>query len=204
MLIRVLFLMLSLVLVTPGPAAAQAQIDIDAAMTERVLGDPNAPVTVVEYASLTCPHCANFHNDTFKAFKARYIDTGQVRMVYRDFPLDGVALRAAALARCTEGETYFDLIQLMYRSQAEWSRARDPLGELAKLARLAGVEQDRFEACTTSERLLNGVLFLRPAGCGERRAQHADLLNQRSEVYPGARSIAELAAIIDPLLAAAK
>ena len=117
--------------IVSAPAQAEPTIDATAALKERVVGDPAAPVTMIEYASLTCPHCASFHNDTYKAFKERFIDTGKVKMIYRDFPLDGIALRAAMMARCTVDQRYFGLIQVLYKSQQQWSRTSDPLAELA-------------------------------------------------------------------------
>jgi len=184
---------------TGGPTAAEPVINAEAFLTERAIGDPAAPVTMIEYASLTCPHCANFHNDTYKSFKARYIDTGKVRLVYRDFPLDGIALRAAAMARCTIEQRYFGLLQVLYKSQHNWARARDPLAELAKIGRLAGIDQDTFDACVESEELLDGILRLRQQGSAVGvRSTPTFVIDDM--VYAGSRSIEEFAAIIEPML----
>ena len=179
-----------------SPAAA---IDTEAALKERAIGDPAAPVTMVEYASLTCPHCASFHNDTYKAFKARYIDTGKVRLIYRDFPLDGVALRAGMMARCTVDQRYFGLLQVLYKSQNNWARAKDPVAELAKIGRLAGIDQATFEACMASEDLINGIIGVRQkaASTGVRSTPTFVI---GGKMYPGSRSLDELAEIIEPLL----
>lgn len=178
------------------PAAA---IDTEAALKERAIGDPAAPVTMIEYASLTCPHCASFHNDTYKAFKARFIDTGKVRLIYRDFPLDGIALRAAIMARCTIDQRYFGLLQVLYKSQNNWARAKDPVAELAKIGRLAGIDQATFDACMASEELIDGILEVRQKAAADGvRSTPTFVIGDK--VYPGSRSIEEFAEIIDPLL----
>ncbi len=181
------------------PAAADGPIDMEAALEERTLGNPAAPVTVIEYASMTCPHCADFHNRTFKALKERYIDTGKVRFIYRDFPLDGVALRAAAMARCADGKYYFGLVELLYRSQHDWTRARDIPTALYEIGRFGRIDQATFNACVASEELLDGVLRLRQEGAAAGvRSTPTFIINDVA--YPGSRSIEEFAAILDPLL----
>jgi protein-disulfide isomerase len=192
---RIAFVILLAVLAAT-PAAA---IDTEAALKERAIGDPAAPVTMIEYASLTCPHCASFHNDTYKAFKARFIDTGKVRLIYRDFPLDGIALRAAIMARCTIDQRYFGLLQVLYKSQNNWARAKDPVAELAKIGRLAGIDQATFDACMASEELINGILEVRQKAAADGvRSTPTFVIGDK--VYPGSRSIEEFAEIIDPLL----
>lgn len=187
------------VLLIAAAASPAAAIDTEAALKERVLGDPAAPVTMIEYASLTCPHCASFHNDTYKAFKERYIDSGKVRLIYRDFPLDGVALRAAMMARCTIDQRYFGLLQVLYKSQNNWARAQDPVAELAKIGRLAGIDQAAFDACMASEELINGILEVRQKAAADGvRSTPTFIIG--GTLYPGSRSIEELAEIIEPLL----
>ncbi len=185
-----------LAVLTATPAVA---IDAKAALKERAIGDPAAPVTMIEYASLTCPHCASFHNDTYKAFKERYIDSGKVRLIYRDFPLDGVALRAAMMARCTIGQRYFGLLQVLYQSQNKWARAKDPVAELAKIGRLAGIDQATFDACMTSEDLINGILKVRQKAAADGvRSTPTFVIGEK--IHPGSRSLEEFAEIIEPLL----
>ncbi len=126
--------------------------------TDRILGSPEAPITIIEYASLTCPHCASFHAETLPAIKKNWIETGKARLVYRDFPLDGLALRAAALASCVEGERYFNFLDTLFRGQQSWARAQDPLGALAKIARLAGMNQETFDSCIGDNATLDRIL----------------------------------------------
>ena len=125
---------------------------------DMALGPADAPVTVIEYASMTCPHCASFHNEAFKDLKEKYIDTGKVRMIFREFPLDGLALRAAMLARCTGEKRFFGMIDVLFKQQSNWSRSKQPLVALAKLARLGGMSQERFDACISNDDLATSIL----------------------------------------------
>ena len=143
-------------LLAPPPAAA-GNVPFGEAVAEMVMGRDDAPVTMIEYSSLACPHCAAFHRDVLPKIKESYIDTGKVRLVYRDFPLGGLALAAAMLARCGGREKYFGFIEVLYRSQAQWSRSDDPRRELARVARFGGISQKDFEACLTNEPLMTDI-----------------------------------------------
>lgn len=126
--------------------------------TEMVLGDETAPVTVIEYISLTCPHCATFHEKTFPQVKTKYIDTGRVRFIVRDYPLDAAAFQAAVLARCAGPDRYFSFLDVLLRQQDEWSLHEDPLLALTILGSLGGVTQAKFRACLADEALTDRVL----------------------------------------------
>jgi protein-disulfide isomerase len=167
---------------------------------ERALGDPNAPVTVIEYASLTCPHCAHFHNDVLPDLKERYIETGKVRLVYRDFPLDERALMAAALAHCAGPDRYFGFLDVLFQTQAGWARADDYLGALKKLGKLGGMTDAQMDQCLADQELTDGILQTRIDGQNEHQVSSTPTLVINGEVYPGAREIDELSALIDPLL----
>jgi len=141
----------------PGAANAQeAGADIDtSSVMEMRMGDPDAPVTVIEYASYTCPHCGRFHDGPFKELKAGYIDSGKINFVYREVYFDRFGLWASAIARCSGAtESFFGITDRLYATQAEWSRAGggDPAAiadELRKIGRLAGLDGDAVEACMT-------------------------------------------------------
>lgn len=134
-----------------GAANAQdAEVDIST-VQEMFLGDENAPVTMIEYASYTCPHCATFHAGTFKRLKEDYIDTGKVKFVFREAYFDRYGLWASMIARC-EPEKFFGISDLVFEGQSEWARAGGPVeivGELRKIGRLAGISEDSLEACLT-------------------------------------------------------
>lgn len=130
--------------------------EYDARPSDMVLGDPNAPVTIVEYASVTCPHCANFHASTFKPLKEKYIDTGKVKFVFREFPTAPAQLAVAGflLARCaadnTNDEAYFTMLDALFRKQRDWigPNARD---ELLQMSAAVGLNQQQFETCVQNE-----------------------------------------------------
>ncbi|HOT82466.1 exported hypothetical protein [uncultured Defluviicoccus sp.] len=129
----------------------------DELMTERVLGAPDAPVTIVEYSSLTCPHCADFHIHTLPKLKAAYIDTGKVRFIFRDFPLDPRALSAAMVARCVEPNRYFGFLEILFRDQETWAISDDPVRELKVRAKLAQLSEAAFNACLANEELAKAI-----------------------------------------------
>ena len=119
---------------------------------DRVLGDPDAPVTLIEYSSLTCPHCARFHTETIPQVKKEWVDTGKVRVINRHFPLDRLALFAALVAECLESnDSYFAFVRLLYKDQGVWSRSNDPVAEIAQRAALVGLSQNDIERCISDE-----------------------------------------------------
>jgi len=153
---------LAAALLLGGPPAVAA--DAGYAQGDMAVGAADAPVTVIEYASMTCPHCANFHLKTFKELKAKYIDTGQVRMIFREFPFDPLALQASMLARCAGEKRYFGMIEVLFRQQAKWAQASNPQAVLAKIARLGGISKERFESCMGNRALADVVLKNRLEG----------------------------------------
>jgi protein-disulfide isomerase len=148
-------------------AQGRAEIPIDELMQpgplpELVLGKEDAPITVVEYASMTCGHCANFHNKVFPTLKEKYIDSGRVRFVMREFPLDKLAVAASMLARCAGGEKTFPLISALFAKQEEWAFVRgNPVPELFKLAKQAGFTQESFDKCLTDQALMDDIVKIR-------------------------------------------
>lgn len=143
-----------------GLAAAQAEpLPTEQALKDRVLGDETAPVTIIEYASLTCPHCATFHMETLPQIKKDWIETGRAKLIYRDYPTQPVALAmyAAMVARCAPEDSYFRFLEVFYKQQRNWAASADPLKALAQLARLGGMSQADFDACTKNEALFDGI-----------------------------------------------
>ena len=131
---------------------------------DHILGNREAPVTIIEYASLTCPHCAHFHETTLPRLKTEYIDTGKAKLVYRDFPLDQVALRAAALAECVPADRYFGLLSILFQGQNNWATAPDPNAALARLGKLGGLSDEQVTACMNDEKRIDAVVAERLAG----------------------------------------
>ena len=126
-------------------------------LADRVMGRADAPVTIEEFSSLTCSHCASFHRDTLPKIKTTYIDTGKVKLVYRDYPLGALAMAAAMLARCGTPERYFGFLEVLFRGQQSWAASKDPRQELGRVARFAGIGKVEFDACLENEALLKGI-----------------------------------------------
>src|SRR5271170_2235265 len=136
-----------------GLAGARADDAVD-----HVLGKADAPITIIEYASLTCPHCAEFNKEIIPELKAKYVETGKARLIYRDFPLDQWALRASVLARCAPSDKYFGFIDVLFQNQETWATAKDPMAALEKIGKLGGVSSERFNACMQDRALQDAVL----------------------------------------------
>lgn len=132
------------------PSVASAQ-DVDTSgVLEMTMGDPEAPVTVIEYASFTCPHCRSFHEGNFKKLKADYIDTGKVHFIYREVYFDRPGLWAAMVARCGGPERFFGLTDLIYAQQSEWASSGDPTqiaGELRRIGKTGGLTDEQLDVC---------------------------------------------------------
>src|SRR5882672_4716959 len=135
----------------PDTAVAQT-----AAGGGEVLGSPDAPVTIIEYASMTCPHCSHFHETTFPAMKTKYIDTGKVRFIFREFPLDPLAAAGSMLARCAGKDKYFPLIETLFSQQKDWV-VQKPLAPMLAIAKQAGFTQQSFDECLANQQMLNGI-----------------------------------------------
>ena len=163
------------------------------------IGPKDAKVVIVEYASLTCPHCANFHTKEMPPIKKEFVETGKVRFVYRDFPLDRVALPAAMMARCVDEKRYPGVISVLFKTQNSWATARDPIGELGKIAALAGLGKEAFESCLQSEELANGVLTSRQEGTAA-GVNSTPTFMVNGKIYAGAHSIEDFTEILDPML----
>ena len=121
-------------------------------------GDPNAPVTLMEFASMTCPHCARFHIDNYPMLKADYIDTGRVYYVFREFPLDQLAVVASVAARCAGESRYFPMIDVLFRQQEQWVTSNDPLRSVQQIAQVAGVSAEEFQACLSDQATIDAVI----------------------------------------------
>lgn len=128
-----------------------------AALSERAIGDKDAPVTLYEHSSLSCSHCASFHKDTLPRLKTDYVDTGKIRIVFRDFPLNAPALTGTVLARCLPEARYYDFITVLFETQEQWLKSDDPTKILRQNAALAGLSPADAESCLSSEALRRGI-----------------------------------------------
>ncbi len=169
-------------------------------LPEMALGDANAPVTIVEYMSMTCPHCANFHNETFDAIKEKYIDTGKVRFIVREFPFDPRAAAAFMLARCAPEGQYFPMISMLFKQQQQWAAAENGREALLQMSKLAGFTQESFEACLTNQKLLDDVNAVMQRGAKEFGVQSTPTFFVNGEHYSGDMSVDVMSALIDSKL----
>lgn len=126
-----------------------------------ILGDPDAPVTVVEYASFTCPHCARFHQNTMPAIKAAYIATGKVKFIFREYPFDRPAFLASIAARCVPEDRYFDAVSVLFENQRTWPLMENPLAYFLQMAASLGTDADSFKECMQDEGIQQGIVASR-------------------------------------------
>jgi len=140
----------------PNPANAGI-VPLKDSISEMSIGKSDAPVTMIEYSSLGCPHCAAFHSITLPRIKKEYIETGKVKLIFRDFPLGTPALAAAMVARCAGPDKFFGFIEIIFRSQDTWARSQDPLSKLSQVARFGGLSAADVDACLKQQTLLDHI-----------------------------------------------
>lgn len=149
-----------------GLAVVPARADVPKLMPDdRVLGKADAPITIFEFFSLTCPHCADFSEHTFPKLKAEWIDTGRAKLVYRDYPLDRNALKAAMVARCGPPERYPAFVETLFQQQQAWGPQADPVPALRRIAKLGGISDEQVDKCLADEGLSKAIV------AGEYQAQ---------------------------------
>lgn len=188
-----------LVFVLSGLGSSQPSVAADL-LPESVVGDPQAPVTIIEFSSLTCPHCATFHRETMPKLKESYIDTGKVRLVYRDFPLDRLALAAAVTGRCLPPERHFGFVEMLYRDQSAWAQSADPLAELTIRAQLAGLSESAFNACLENKPLIQAIQQRAQEGQQEYGINSTPTFIVDGETLTGEASFETFSAAIDAAL----
>jgi protein-disulfide isomerase len=185
------------------PATGQtATATIPLKPDDMVLGSPDAKVTIVEYASLTCPHCAAFHNNTLPMIKERYIDKGLVKLVYRDFPLDGLALRAAYLPHCAGPMRYFGLLGTLFARQSSWVSGGEQtaaLAALGKIASQAGMSEEAFQACLADKAMEKKVLDSAMEAQNTFQVKSTPTLFVNGVKYVGGLTPEQARAVLDPL-----
>lgn len=172
-------------------------------LAEMAMGPADAKVTVVEYMSLTCPHCAAFHRDVLPQIKTTYIDTNKIRFVFRDFPLDGVAYGAAIVARCMGEENpgrYHGFVDILFRQQERWARSPEPLGEVKRIAQVAGLSGEAFDACLKNEKVANGILQGRQEAVDRYKIGATPSFLVNGKLLEGGQSFAQFQAVLNPLL----
>lgn len=185
-----------------GPPVSMYDLMLPGPLPENALGSETAPVTIVEYASLTCPHCAAFHTDSLPHLKANYIDTGKVRFVFRDFPFDGVAAAGTMITRCAPKDTFFAISDALFREQKVWAFGSDPEKALTEVAMRFGFTQKTFDECLQNQALYDGVIAVRKRAHEVFKVDSTPTLFINGVPYRGVLSPDQLDAVLKPLLPA--
>jgi protein-disulfide isomerase len=183
----------------PSEAPSASELAVAGPLGEEVEGNRDAPVTIIEYASMTCPHCADFDINVYPVLKRRYIDTGKVRYILREFPLDPLSAAGFMLARCT-GKEYFVTIDELFRNQTAWVVA-NPI-PLFKIAKQAGLTQQQFEACLSNQRRLGGIDWVRERAAEKFGVNSTPTFFINGTIHRGDLTINELEKLLAPALAA--
>ena len=179
-------------LLTPGP------------LPDKVLGEANAPVTVVEYASMTCPHCADFHKEVFPKLKANYIDKGQVRFIFREYPLDDAAVAASMLARCAPEDRFFTMVDVLFDQQRNWAIKDKVIPGLLRIAKQAGFTEQSFETCLKDNKLAQQIYEGAQRGSQKFGVRSTPTVFVNGEPVRNTSSYEDFQKAIDPFLKGAK
>jgi len=172
------------------------------ALPDLAMGDPKAPVTMIEYASMTCPHCAHFQEVTFPEIKKRYIDTGKVRYILRDFPLDNLAGAAFVLAHCAAKDNagkYYSMVETLFSQQRQWA-VEKPVPPLMAIAKQAGLSEQDFNACLTNQKAWDAMESVRQRAMKQFKVESTPTFFINGTQVNGAVSIEDFAKVIDPYL----
>jgi len=178
------------------PAAELAHTGPDG---DVMVGSDKAPVTIIEYASMTCPHCAHFATTTFPELKQRYIDTGKVRYTLREFPLDALAAAGFMLARCGGNDKYMPIVDTLFAKQADWI-VKEPLPALKSIAKQFGFTEDSFDQCLANQRLLDSIQEVRDHAAEKLGVNSTPTFFINGKRLIGDLSIEQMAKEIDPYL----
>ncbi|MBV1699009.1 MAG: DsbA family protein [Hyphomicrobiales bacterium] len=166
-----------------------------------VLGSDKAPVTVIEYASMTCPHCAHFSMTTFPELQKRYIDTGKVRFIFREFPLDALAAAGFMLARCAGKDKFIPVIEALFAKQPEWM-VKEPIAPLREIAKQFGFTEQSFDACLANQKVLDDIQAVRDRAASKLGVDSTPTFFINGKRFVGDQSIEAMAKEIDPYLKA--
>ena len=175
-----------------------AKLNEPSPIGEMTMGPDNAKVTIIEYASASCPHCANFYKTTFQELKKQYIDTGKIRFVFREFPHNDAGLAAFMIARCAPKDKYFPLVDTYFETQDSW--LENPAEGLFKIAQLAGFTKASFDACLKNEEIAKGIIAVRDKAESEFGVTGVPTFFINGKILNGEATFDQFKTIIDPQL----
>jgi protein-disulfide isomerase len=171
-------------------------------LPDMALGPADAKVTIVEYASMTCGHCAHFTTDVWPQIKKKYVDSNKVRYIFREFPLDNLAAAASMLARCTGNDKAFGLIEVLFEKQKEWAFGEgNPVPRLFEIAKQAGFTQESFDKCLTDQKLLDEITAGRTRASDVLGVSATPTFYINGKKLDGAPTVEKFDEMITPLLA---
>jgi protein-disulfide isomerase len=186
-----------------APNKAKAMLDAASPLGDRILGNADAPVTLIEYASATCPHCAEFHMTLLPQIKTEYIDTGKVKFIFREFPLDQMALGVFMLTRCLPEEKFFATTDLLFRRQQTWTKAENPGVEITKIMNLAGMDKPTFEACLKKVDMAKAMNEFAKKSAADFNIKGTPALFVNGEYVDGHKDMTDVKKALDAAIAAA-
>lgn len=202
---RTLMFTAAATLLSGAPALAEGAKTIDLAdlMTppaegEMAIGQDTAKVTVIEYASASCPHCAAFYTDVFVKLKTDYIDTGKVKFIFREFPHNDQGMAAFMVARCSPKEKYFPLIDIFFQTQQKW--VPDAYNKLKDIAKQTGMSEADFEACLKNEKVAKAIWDVRDKADKKYGVKGIPTIFVNGKTFEGERTFEAMKAVIDPLV----
>ena len=184
-----------------GPGASDAASLLAISKDDRILGSPTAPITIVEYASLTCPHCAHFTDEVLPEIKKKWIDTGKVKLVLRDFPLDDEAVHASMIARCAPHDRFYAFIDTFFADQANWAAAPDYRAALSRLAELGGMSKNEVDSCLKDATLENQVISSRLVAANQLGVNATPTFFVNGTKFTGAPTVEEFDKLLSGLSA---
>ncbi|PCH50260.1 MAG: disulfide bond formation protein DsbA [Hyphomicrobiales bacterium] len=187
-------------IVSTAHAEDFSELNTPSPMGEMFLGEEDAPVTIIEYASMTCPHCSAFHAKVLPSLKEKYIETGKLKLIFREFPLDPRAFAGSMLARCAPKEFYFPMVDVLFKQQSQWSRAADPRPPLLQIAKLAGFTQESFEACLKNQEILDNINKVKNTAANQFGVNSTPYFFINEKKYDGKYTVDAMSKAIDALL----
>lgn len=177
-----------------------SKLDQPGPLEEKTIGDVNAPIKVIEYASMTCPHCASFHNLIYHPLKEKYVDTGKVLFAFREFPLDPLAVTIAVLARCAPDDKFFNVIDVFFKTQSKWRRNDNPLAAVTEITKQLGYSQQSVESCLKNQVVIDGVNAIRKHGIEVMKVDATPTFFINGKKVSGAISLEQFDAEFEKLL----
>ncbi len=185
------------------PVSSNASDDSKAPLPDRVLGQKDAPITITEYASFTCSHCSSVNNKVMPIIKKRYIDTGKVKLIYRDYPMDGISLRAAALARCLPENKYYSFVNIVHKNFRNWIKTPQPVETITQYAVMSGLDSDKAVECMEDTKLMDALIAVRTVGTEKYKIDSTPtfIFNDGEDKLIGAQPLQNFIDKIEELLA---